>query len=180
MKSVITLGGLHGTGKSSVADSLAREFNLRRVSAGMIFRNLAKEREMDLEEFSKIAEGNEEIDRLLDSTLTTEAEKGNVVLDGQLAAWMAGEKSDFNILLTAPLDIRVQRIADRDGTSFYFAQQETIMREESERKRYLRYYNIDINDLSVYDLILNTAKYDLEGVVAVLIAAIKVLFQQKQ
>ena len=179
MKSVITLGGLHGTGKSSVADKLAKEFNLRRVSAGMIFRQLAKERGMSLEEFSKVAEGSEEIDRLLDSTLTTEAEKGNVVLDGQLAAWMAGDNSDFNILLTAPLDVRVQRIADRDGTSFDFAKQETVTREESERNRYLRYYDIDIKDLSVYDLILNTAKYDLEGVVAVLKAAIEVLFRQE-
>ncbi|MGD2072282.1 MAG: AAA family ATPase [Candidatus Thorarchaeota archaeon] len=178
MNSVITLGGLHGTGKSSVADRLANEFNLRRVSAGMIFRKLAKERGLSLEKFSKVAEGNEEIDRLLDSTLTKEAEKGNVILDGQLAAWMAGENSDFNILLTAPLDVRIQRIADRDGTSFDFAHQETITREESERNRYLKYYEIDITDYSVYDLILNTAKYDLKGVCAVLNAAIEVLFKQ--
>jgi cytidylate kinase len=179
MRSVITLGGLHGTGKSSVADRLANEFNLRRVSAGMIFRELARERGLSLEEFSKVAEGNEEIDRLLDSTLTKEAEKGNVILDGQLAAWMAKEHSDFNILLTAPLEVRVQRIADRDGTSFDFAQQETTAREESERNRYLRYYDIDIRDLSVYDLILNTAKYDLDGVCAVLKAALEILFKQR-
>ena len=179
MKSVITLGGLHGTGKSSVADELAKEFNLRRVSAGMIFREMAKERRLSLEAFSKVAEGNEEIDRLLDSTLAKEAEKGNVILDGQLAAWMVKEDSDFNILLTAPLEVRIQRIADRDGTGFDFAQQETTAREESERNRYLKYYDIDIRDLSVYDLILNTAKYDLEGVCAVLKAAIKVLFEQE-
>lgn len=180
MKSVITLGGLHGTGKSSVADKLAKEFSLRRVSAGIIFRKLAKERGLSLEEFSVVAEGNEEIDRLLDSTITTEAEKGNVILDGQLAAWMAGPNSDFNILLTAPLNVRVQRIAERDGTSFEFAEKETTAREESERIRYLRYYDIDIRDLSVYDLILNTAKYDLEGVCAVLKAAIEILLKQKE
>ena len=178
MKSVITLGGLHGTGKSSVADWLAKELGLRRVSAGIIFRKLAKERGLSLEEFSDVAEDNEEIDRLLDTTLKTEAEKGDVILDGQLAAWMAGGHSDFNILLTAPLDVRVQRIADRDGTSFDFAHQETTAREESERERYMRYYDIDITDRSVYDLILNTAKYDLEGVCAVLKAAIDVLFKQ--
>jgi cytidylate kinase len=92
---------------------------------------------------------------------------------------MAGEHSDFNILLTAPLDVRVQRIADRDKTGFEFAKQETLAREESERNRYLRYYDIDVRDLSVYDLILNTAKYDLEGVFAVLKAAIEVLFEQE-
>jgi cytidylate kinase len=94
MKRVITVGGLHGTGKSSVADAVAKKFNLRRISAGVAFRQLAKERNLTLEEFSRVAEGNEEIDRLIDDRLKTEAEKGDAVIDGQLAAWMAGDNAD--------------------------------------------------------------------------------------
>ena len=67
MRKTITIGGLHGTGKSSLADRLAKHFQMRRVSAGVIFRGLAKERGMSLEKFSKFAEGNEEIDRELDA-----------------------------------------------------------------------------------------------------------------
>ena len=58
MKRVITVGGLHGTGKSSVADAIAKKFNLIRMSAGVVFRQLAKERDLTLEEFSRVAEGN--------------------------------------------------------------------------------------------------------------------------
>ena len=178
MKRVITLGGLHGTGKSSVADRIAKKFGLRRVSAGMIFRKLAKERGYTLEEYNVVAEVDPEIDRLMDNTLKDEAQKGNVVLDGQLAAWMAGENADYRILLTAPFEVRVRRIAERDEISFEEAQQETMAREASEKERYFSFYGIDTYDLSVYDLIINTDKYDLDGVVKVVSVAIDTFFSK--
>lgn len=178
MNRVITIGGLHGTGKSSVADRLANHFSLRRVSAGDIFRQLAVERNMSLAEFSRHAEKNEDIDRLLDDTLRREAEKGDVVLDGQLAGWMAGDNADLKILLTAPLETRVARIADRDDIPYEEARRETITREGSERARYQEYYGIDISDPSIYDVVLNTAKYDLDGVVGVLISAIETYYER--
>jgi len=178
MKRVITIGGLHGTGKSSVADSIAKRFGLKRISAGVIFRELAKERDMTLEEFSRIAEGDLDIDELIDSTQRKAAAKGNAVIDGQLAAWMAGEHADLKILLTAPIEVRISRIAERDGTEFEVAKRETIAREGSEKARYFEYYKIDISDHSIYDLILNTGKYDLGGVTEIVAKAIETYFSQ--
>ncbi|MHA2141543.1 MAG: (d)CMP kinase [Candidatus Thorarchaeota archaeon] len=180
MKRVITIGGLHGTGKSSVADRISKEFNLRRVSAGIIFRRLAEERGLTLEEFSRVAEQDEQIDRLLDNTLKEEAEKGKAVIDGQLAAWMAGNHADFKIQLTAPLDVRVERISERDGTEYEYAKRETIAREGSESARYKEFYGVDISDLSIYDLILRTDRYNLDGVVKILSAAIRTFFDQNE
>ncbi len=173
MKRVITISGLHGTGKTSVANRIAEEFGLRIVSVGSLFRSLAKERGITLEEFSRIAEHDTKIDRMLDDRLKKEAEKGDVILDGQLSAWMAGDKADLRILLVAPLEIRYQRIADRDGISLQQATNQTSAREKSERTRYRKLYGINIADLSVYDLVLNTGKYNLEGVVNVLVGAIR-------
>jgi cytidylate kinase len=179
MKRVITIGGLHGTGKSSIADAVAKRFNLRRISAGATFRGLAKERGLTLEEFCRVAEGDEEIDKLIDDAQRKEAEIGNAVIDGQLAAWMAGDHADLKILLTAPLEVRIKRIASRDGSDFEFARRETIQREGSEKARYLEYYKVDVSDLSIYDLILNTGKYSLEGVSKILITAIEIYFELK-
>jgi cytidylate kinase len=178
MRRVITIGGLHGTGKSSVADRISKEFNLRRVSAGIAFRRLAEERGLTLEEFSRVAEQDGQIDRLLDNTLKEEAKKGNAVIDGQLAAWMAGEHADFKIQLTAPLDVRIKRISERDGTDYEYAKRETIAREGSESARYKEFYGVDISDQSIYDLILRTDLYDLEGVVMILSTAIRTFFNQ--
>jgi cytidylate kinase len=179
MKRVITIGGLHGTGKSSVADAVAKRFDLRRISAGATFRRLAKERGLTLEEFCRVAEGDEEIDKLIDQAQRREAERGNAVIDGQLAAWMAGEYADLKILLTAPLDVRIKRIAARDDADFEFARRETIHREGSERARYLEYYKVDVSDLSIYDLILNTGKYTLDGVSKIVITAVETYFSQE-
>jgi cytidylate kinase len=78
---------------------------------------------------------------------------------------MAGEHADFRIWLDAPLDVRAHRIADREDKSVETAREETRTRAESEATRYKAYYGIDIYDLSIYDLVLNTARLDPEGVV---------------
>jgi cytidylate kinase len=176
MKRVITIGGLHGTGKSSVADAVAKRFNLRRMSAGVIFRQLAKERDLTLEEFSRVAEGNEDIDRLIDDKLREEAEKGDAVIDGQLAAWMAGDNADLKILLIASVENRIKRISERDTTDYEYARRETITREGSEKARYFEYYGVDVSDHSTYDLIINTDKYDLEEVIKIVFVAIEEFF----
>ena len=178
MKRVITISGLHGTGKSSVADIVAKRFGLKRVSAGVIFRELAKKRGLTLEEFSIVAEDDESIDKELDALLKTTAMKGNVLLDGQLAGWMAGDYANFKILLTASVDARVKRIAERDEVSLEHARRETLNREASEKERYLEFYGVDISDQSIYDLVLNTEKYDLQGVIKVLTTAIETFLEQ--
>ncbi len=151
-------------------------FNLKRVSAGGIFRQLATERGVTLEEFSKIAEEDETIDRELDARIKSEAEKGNVMLDGQLAAIMAGDHADIKILLVASLRTRVKRIAARDGVSYEDALHETETREMIERARYKEFYSYDVADFSIYDLVINTEKYDLEGVTAIIKVALCKLF----
>jgi cytidylate kinase len=53
--------------------------------------------------------------------------------------------------------------------------QETRIREESEARRYKMYYNIDINDLSVYDLVVDTGRFDEAGTLAIVMAAVRAL-----
>lgn len=161
---VITISGLHGTGKTTQAKFLAQRFGLRYVSAGEIMRNMAKSIGVSLEEFSKIAERDHTIDKQIDEAIISEAEKGNVVLDGRLTAWMAGKKADIKILLTAPLDVRVKRIAERDKKSFEEALRETVVREESEKKRYIEIYGINVDDHSMFDVVINTALWDEETI----------------
>ena len=41
---VVAIGGPHGSGKSSIAKKIANEFNMTYLSAGEVFRKLAKEK----------------------------------------------------------------------------------------------------------------------------------------
>jgi len=170
---VITIGGLHGTGKSTYAKALAKIFNLKHLSAGEMFRRIAKERGLSLLDLTSIAEKNMEIDTLIDSRVKEEARKGSIVIDGLLSAWMAGEFADVKIYLYAPDEVRFKRIAQRDNISYEEAKKVTLERERAEKERFKRYYGINIEDLTVYDIALNTELLPLESNIKVLTNALK-------
>jgi predicted cytidylate kinase len=98
---VVTFSGLHGAGKSTFAKEIAEEFGLRYVSAGDLFRLIARERDLTVIELTDLAVKDSSIDKQMDDITRREAENGSVVLDGQLAGWMAGELADIRIYLKA-------------------------------------------------------------------------------
>ena len=102
MSLVIALSGKHGVGKSTYASILSKKLGLRHVSAGVLFREIAKEMGVSLVELSRIAAEDFEIDRRIDERTKEEASKGCVVLEGRLVGWMAREYADLNIYLSAP------------------------------------------------------------------------------
>jgi len=171
---LITISGPAGSGKSTVAAGLAERLGSEHISGGDIFRNLAAERDLTPLELNKLAEEDEAIDLDLDRRqreLATGRE--DLVLESRLAGWMAGNEADFRIWLDAPLDIRTERIADREDKPIATAREETVERAESEALRYREYYGIDIDDLEIYDLALNTARFSPGAVLDVVIAAVE-------
>jgi cytidylate kinase len=170
---LITVSGPAGSGKSTLATSLADRLGCRHVSGGDIFRSLADERGVSLVELNRLAEDDDQIDRDLDRRLRDTAREADaLVLESRLAGWMAGDFADLKLWLDAPLEIRATRIAERENKPVSEAKAETRARAESEAQRYLTYYNIDIEDLSIYDLTLNTARWDPGSVVEVVMAAV--------
>ena len=168
---IITVSGPHGTGKSTYAARLAEALHIRHVSAGAVFRRIAKEKKISLEELGEKALDDPSVDRLVDERTTAEADKGNVVVDGQLAGWILKERSDLRIYLTAPEDVRLERIARRDKVSFQEARAQTEQRESVQRERYLRHYGFQVEDRSIYHLILDTSLGSIEDTAKVLVSA---------
>ena len=170
---LLTVSGPPGSGKSTTAVGLAEAFDLDHVSGGDIFRALAAERGYTPVEFNELAEEDDQIDRDLDRRLYNIArEREGVVLESRLAGWLAGDAADLRVWLDAPVDVRAARIADREDKSVEVAREETLRREASEKRRYSEYYNIPIADLSIYDVVLNTARWGPEEVETVLTAAV--------
>ncbi|WP_327052737.1 (d)CMP kinase [Halomicrococcus gelatinilyticus] len=171
---LITVSGPPGSGKSTTAKKLADALDLEHISGGDIFRELADERGYTPLEFNKMAEQDDEIDRDLDRRLRDIAiARDDVVLESRLAGWLAAEHADFRVWLDAPLDVRAARIADREDKAVDQAREETAAREGSEADRYLEYYDIDIRDLSIYDIDVNTARWDADSVLDMLVTAVE-------
>jgi cytidylate kinase len=164
---VVAISGLHGAGKTTAAKYLARKFRLRYVCAGDVFRRMATERGMTLEEFSRHAERNPKIDLVIDRRTVREAKGKNVLIDAKLAGWMA-KNADVKILLTASLQTRAKRIAEREKRRYREVLRETESREISEARRFKKFYGIETSDHSPFDIVLNTERLSIEEMTKIL------------
>lgn len=172
---VVTISGNPGSGKSTVAKLLEKKLGIKYIYSGMIFRELAEEHEMSLEEFGKYCEKNKEIDTKLDKRQLEILKKGDVILEGRLAGWIAYKNKipAFKISIIADIDIRAKRIVKRENGDIKTRKKEIIKREKSESKRYKKYYDIDLNDNSIYDIVVDSGDKTPEEIVDIILNKMK-------
>ena len=158
----ITIAGDLGSGKSTVANHLINNINYRIESAGLIFRRLAEQHGMTAKEFNQFIESNPKYDNMVDDTIKEMGEKEeNIIFDSRLA-WYFVPKS-FKIYMYVDVDTATERIFNDKGrvsesySDMQTAKKEIIERRESEVLRYKTFYNIDINNYSNYDFIIDTS-----------------------
>lgn len=172
---IITIGGLAGTGTTTLSEVLSEKLDVPYISAGFVFREMAAERGMSVLEFSEFAEGNDEIDKEIDRRQAEKAKSSdNLILEGRLSAFFV-ENADLRVWLMTPFDVRSQRIAQREYKSVDVAKNEIIIREESEALRYKEIHDIDINQMDIYDLIINTDSFDPESISEIITTTLKVI-----
>ncbi|MEW6407291.1 MAG: (d)CMP kinase [Patescibacteria group bacterium] len=157
----LTFSSLPGAGSSTVARLLAKKLRIKHVDAGEIWDKMAKERKIDLMGLTTLAEKDKSIDLELDKKMLGYAKDENdLILEGRLCGWQCYKNKipAFKIWLKCHFDVRAKRLAAREKKALLEIFKETKKREESEAKRYKNYYDIDINDLSIYDLIIDSSK----------------------
>jgi cytidylate kinase len=168
----LAISGLPGSGTTTVAKLLSQELGLKLISAGEMFRQIAKEKKLQLEHFNKLAEDNDEFDRQIDEMQSKEAMKrDNVIMESRLSGFFV-PKADLKIWLKAPSEIRARRIAGREGVAYEDALSTMKDRERSEHKRYEQYYGINLDDLAIYDLVIDSSRWNEKDIVAMIKVAV--------
>lgn len=171
---ILTISGPPGSGKSTLSKILSAKLGMELISMGDIFRKCAEDRCMCLAEYGMLAKSCDDIDREIDDMQKKIArEKDNIVLEGRLSGFLVD--ADLKVWLKAPLEIRAERIAMRENKSVSVAIAETSEREECERERYINYYAIDIKDLSVYDLVIDSSRLSPENICEIVAKAVECL-----
>jgi cytidylate kinase len=172
---VITIGGPPGSGTTTIAKMLAARLKLKYVYIGDIFRELAKRKDMSLAEFGNYAGGHPEIDRELDKRQLEIARAGHVILEGRVSGWVAAENEveAFKIWLEATLSVRVDRCSEREEKNRDEVEREIVEREESERSRYKDIYKFDIDDLSFYDIVVDTGPLTPEQITDLIVTKLQ-------
>lgn len=176
---IVTISGPPGSGKSTLSEKVARHFDLELVASGDVFRAMAAEHGVDLEEFGHIAEADPAIDKEIDSRQVDMSRTGrDFLFEGRLSGWLID--ADLKIMLKTDMEVRARRISEREGIPIEQAQHETRARQESEAKRYREYYDIDIADLTPYDLVLESSVWDPESTANIAITAIESMKEKGQ
>ncbi|TRN01782.1 cytidylate kinase [Sulfolobus sp. E1] len=167
---IIVISGPAGSGKTSVASRLAKSLSFKLVSAGNLFREIAKEKDMDVISLNRVAESDFEIDKSVDRRIYEYllSEK-DLVIESHIAGWLFREYANVTIYLWAPLKVRATRISMRDNIPYNEALIQIIRREYMHYRRFKKFYGIDINNLSVFDLVINTNNMSLDNVVKVIL-----------
>ncbi|HLE06361.1 MAG TPA: nucleoside monophosphate kinase, partial [Candidatus Nanoarchaeia archaeon] len=163
---IILLSGSAGTGKSTVAKDVAKKFKLRHISSGDLMRQISVKNGFDSDgegflRFHEYIKKHPEIDKELDSLMIKELNKGNCVSDSRLMPYLYKDKA-FKILLKVPDEVAAKRNSLRENTPLSETIKTLKERNEQNNKRYKKLYNIDVNDLSVYDLVLDTRHFSIK------------------
>lgn len=171
---IITISGLAGSGTTTVSKILSKKMGIPYISAGDIFRQMALEKNMDILEFSKFAEENEDTDIEIDRKQSQIArEHDDLIIEGRLSAHFVD--ADLKLWFIAPLETRTNRICQRENKPFEIVKEEIIKRSNSESKRYREIHNIDVENMEVYDLIINTGSFQAESVVRIILKVVEVI-----
>ena len=151
-----------GSGKSSVARKLCDKLNAQYYSTGVVQRELANKLGISTLEMNICAETDPSIDQHIDGIFASLAEKDeNFVVDSRMA-WHFLPDS-FKVMLKVDPTIGAERIvADnrRQGEGYTDMAEALDMiaaRKNSERERFLKTYNVDTEDDSNYDLVIDTS-----------------------
>jgi cytidylate kinase len=157
---LITVSGPPGSGTTTVAQRVADRLGLELVPGGEVFRALAAERNMSLPVFGRYVADHPEVDVELDSRLARRARDGGAVIESRLAGWIAHNERLAAVVVWIDCDprIRAQRVAAREGVSVGRALADNEERQRVERGRYLALYGVDLTDLSIYELVLDSGE----------------------
>jgi cytidylate kinase len=169
----ITLGGLSGTGTSSIGKALAKHYNFEFVSGGNFARKLAMENGMTMEERDKFLLEHPEVNdaEKIDSMQKEYGQtKNDFILESRLG-WFNVPDS-IKIKLACDDNVRFQRTSKQDperfGTTiedFEATKKKSLEREENHRASIEHWYGIkNLSADEHFDVVIDTTPLAFEQV----------------
>jgi CMP/dCMP kinase len=180
-KHIITLGGLPGSGKSTVKRILAERLGYKTFSTGDFTRDLALSKGMTLEAFNELVATDKSLDLLIDEELLRiEREDDKYVIDSHLAFHFV--QSGFSVYLDIPLETAIARVYGDRGSHVRIkagdtaetleeVARKTTKRIDNHRDRYVRHYNVDPYIKEQYEYIADSEHQNPEEVSAAILVA---------
>lgn len=166
----IAISGKSGCGNTTVSTLLSQTLGITLIN--YTFRQLAAEKGLTLPQVIENAKTDDFYDKYVDTHQVELAEKESCVLGSRLAIWML-KKADLKVYLYASDETRAQRVFNREGGELAEIQRFTAMRDSEDTRRYKKLYGIDNNNYDFADLIIDTALYDPQQIVSLILTELE-------
>jgi cytidylate kinase len=178
-KHIISFNGDHGSGKSTIAKKLAKKLGYKRFYMGKIARSMAEEHKMSYARFLELLKKDSSYDKKIDNYVIDLGNKKNNFIIESRTAWHFIPQSFKIYLQVDPMEGARRMFADyqndshRDNESRGIKTIKDILvisknRKEADDKRYKKLYNINANDMSQYDLVVDTTTLTREEVLEII------------
>ena len=166
----VAISGKSGCGNTTVSTLLSEKLRVKLIN--YTFRQLAAEKNLTLAQVIENAKTDDSYDIFVDNHQVELAKAEPCVLGSRLAVWMLKE-ADLKVYLFASDDTRAKRILNREGGDLQEIKNFTAMRDSEDSRRYLKLYQIDNNKYDFCDMIIDTADYNPEQIVGLIIEELK-------
>ena len=114
----------------------------------------------------------DEVSRVLMRVIGAIGRHGKAIIVGRGANFVLPPENRFRVRIIAPLELRVNRVADTHTVSKKEAKRH-VLRTESDRRAFVRkYFHSDIGDPANYDVVLNTGTLSIESAAAAICSAL--------
>lgn len=161
-KNIISIAGDLASGKGTVSEILIKELNYGIYRNGEYARKLAREMGLDITSFNSYLAEHPEIDLQIEKSASEYAQDhDNFIIDARLG-WYAVPES-FKVYLRVDIDVAAQRAfndAKRKTTESFATVEEQKAdmqkRYKLENERYWKLYQVRKDDMSNYDLVIDT------------------------
>lgn len=161
-KHIITIAGDHASGQGTLSDKLHERLGYEIYRNGQYIRQLAKSMGMSIIKFQEYLDEHEELDREIEKKASEYANThDNLIIDAKLG-WYSVPNS-FKVYLKVNIDVAALRIFHdekrRDtekSNSIDEVKQKIVYRYNEESTRWFKTYGIKREDMSNYDLIIDT------------------------
>lgn len=167
---LITISGMLGSGKSTIAKMLAKKLNYAYFSTGEAQRALALKYGISITELNQLALSDPSIDREIDKVFQTKSYANkDYIVDSRMAFFFLPES--VKIKLDVDTQVAGRRIFEdheRIGESPYQTVADAVdtlkKRRSLERERFKRTYGADIDNPENFDFIIDTTDLTPERV----------------
>lgn len=183
---IITISGSIGSGKSTVGKRLQKKLGYEYLSTGAIQRKIAADMGLTTLELNHLSDTDPSIDEKIDGyTRALNDSTDDYVVDSRLA-WHFIPSSYKVFLLCDEREAARRIFHDKDRVSGdVTADEEALLvkikeRRTSEKERFLEKYEINFEDLSNYDLVIDTTYFTPDEVMQMVIDGIALHDQDDQ